>query len=242
VFSAGGLRTLFQPILELETGRTRAVECLSRGPRGSALESPALLFELARERGEEAALDRTCVLTALDAATVLGEVQLSVNVHASTLAVDPGFPSFLRDALDAVARPRTSLIVEIVEHTPAWDQAVFRGNLEALRSSGFRIALDDVGLGYSNYQMILETSPDLFKVDRYFVRGLERDDRRRAVLESIVQLAARFGGKVVAEGVESEEALAVLRELGVPFGQGFLFLPPISAAALLETEFAPARD
>jgi EAL domain-containing protein (putative c-di-GMP-specific phosphodiesterase class I) len=118
---------------------------------------------------------------------------------------------------------RRNLIVEITEHSPVWDGSRFRQALVALRSDGIRIALDDIGLGQSNYKMILETAPDIFKVDRFIVAGCSEDRRRIAVLESIRRMAADLGGSVIAEGVETAADSAALSRIGIDLMQGYLF-------------------
>jgi EAL domain-containing protein (putative c-di-GMP-specific phosphodiesterase class I) len=119
-----------------------------------------------------------------------------------------------------------------VEHAPPWDVVGFRTALERLRALGALIALDDVGLGHSNYMMILECRPDYFKVDRHFVEGCHRDFHRRAVLASVARLARPFGARVVAEGVEQPKDLAALRRLGITLVQGYLLARPAPVAEI----------
>jgi len=114
------------------------------------------------------------------------------------------------------------LVVEIVEHAPVWDVEAFRNVLGGLRAIGARVALDDVGLGHSNYLMILECRPDYFKIDRHFVHGAHADFYRQAVLRSVAQVAVPFGAQVVAEGVEAPEDLAAVRAAGIALAQGWL--------------------
>ena len=173
-------------------------------------------------------MDRACVLAILDAArrALPPEATVGLNIHASTLAMDTGFVGFLESLLREHAVPGSRLVVEIVEHAPPWDVNGFSAALESLRAMGARIALDDVGLGHSNYHMILECRPDYFKVDRHFVDGCHRDFHRRAVLASVAQLARPFGARVVAEGVEKDEDLLALRRLGISLVQGYLLGRP----------------
>ena len=119
----------------------------------------------------------------------------------------------------------------------------FRAALKALRALGARIALDDVGLGHSNFMMILECMPDYLKVDRYLVAGCHHDFHRRAMLASIAQLARPFGARVVAEGVEEAADLAVLKRMGITLIQGYLFGRPMPAAEIHEQRAGapPAR-
>lgn len=237
ILDPGGLRVLFQPIVEVgpegKRGRVHALECLTRGPQGTNLENAGVLFDYVRRKREESRVDRACVSTALDtAAAIPNRPALSLNVHASTLGRDLGFPAFLGEAAAAAGIPAGDLIVEIVEHAPPWDGHSFLSALQALRDMGVRIALDDVGLGQSNYRMVLDCRPDYFKIDRYFAHGSAGDPHRRAVMESVHQLARKFGAQVVAEGIERPEDLETVASLGIDLIQGYIFSPPVRADEL----------
>lgn len=221
----GALRSLFQPIYRLD-GRGIEVsgfECLTRGPAGSNLEQPDVLFEYVRRKHEEALVDRVCVSLGLLAARELPPKMISLNVHASTLGRDSTFAQFLARTADYAGVPLDRITVEIVEHSPFWDSDAFKSQLAAVRRLGAHIALDDIGLGYSNYRMILQTLPEVFKVDGFLVDGCSADGHRIAVLSSLVGLAHSLGAEVVAEGVERAEDLACLEGLGVRKIQGHLF-------------------
>jgi EAL domain-containing protein (putative c-di-GMP-specific phosphodiesterase class I) len=231
VLAPRGLSVVYQPIMEVkgDVALLHGVECLTRGPVGTHVESPTILFEYVRRRGEEVTVDRACLTAALENASILpGLPRLSLNVHASTLSRDEDFPAFLADAAESVGVARGRLTVEIVENAPPHDGPAFSRSLRSLRASGMLIALDDVGLGHSNYKMIVDVQPDYFKIDRYFVRAVHDDSYRMAVLESVARLAERVGARVVAEGVETEAELASVVGLGIDLVQGFLFAPPLS--------------
>jgi len=236
ILEPGGLSALFQPIYEFARGERRlyAAECLIRGPRGTNMESADILFDYVRRKREEPRVDRACAALAMsEAARLPGSIRINVNVHASTLGRDPEFLVFLGDTADIHGIPPERLTIEIVEHAPPWDGPTFLAALGALRSIGASIALDDVGLGQSNFRMILECRPDYFKVDRFFASGVHTDYHRQAVFESVAGLARRFGGRVVAEGVEDEADLEALLGLGVDLVQGHLFSPALAADALI---------
>jgi EAL domain-containing protein (putative c-di-GMP-specific phosphodiesterase class I) len=236
ILDPGGLRVLFQPIVEVGPEGKRgvhALECLTRGPQGTNLENAGVLFDYVRRKREESRVDRACVSTALEtAAPIPNRPALSLNVHASTLGRDLGFPAFLGERAAASHIPPGELIVEIVEHAPPWDGHSFLSALQSLRDMGVRIALDDVGLGQSNYRMVLDCRPDYFKIDRYFAHGSAGDPHRRAVMESVHQLARKFGAQVVAEGIERPEDLETIKSLGIALVQGYLFSPPVPADQL----------
>ena len=233
ILEPGSLSVDFQPVLEVHGSRPRPhyLEALIRGPRGTSAESPSILFEYARKKSRESAVDRACVEAILNAAKGLpADATLGINVHASTLAMDAKFVDYLATALEAHGLSPRRLIVEVVEHAPPWDVKGFRSALKSLRALGVLIALDDIGLGHSNYMMILECRPDYFKVDRHFVNGCHKDFHRRAVVASVAQLARPFGARVVAEGVEDPADLVALKRLGITLIQGFLFGMPLPAS------------
>jgi EAL domain-containing protein (putative c-di-GMP-specific phosphodiesterase class I) len=242
ILATDGLSVVFQPIVELE-GETlllHTLECLTRGPQESNAARADVMFEYVRRKRVEPLVDRACITAALQAAAGLpGAPRLSLNVHASTLGRDVDFPSFLDAATDRQGIHPTRLTIEIVEHARAWDGVTFSRALQALRTLGARIALDDVGLGHSNYAMMLDTQPDYLKIDRYFVRGALGDRQRRAVLDSIAQLGLKLGARVVGEGVEDSTDLLSLREFGIDLAQGYLFAAPLSAAELLSSGWLP---
>ena len=123
---------------------------------------------------------------------------MSLNVHASTLEQDRLLPVWLAEQAREYGFPCNRLIIEIVEHAPPWSGPSFLLSLDRLRGLGVRIALDDVGLGQSNFRMILDCQPDLLKIDRHFVSGAHADPHRGRC-RSIADLACRLGGRAVAE-------------------------------------------
>jgi EAL domain-containing protein (putative c-di-GMP-specific phosphodiesterase class I) len=225
----GAISTRFQPIVVAgEEGKIHAVECLTRGPQGTLFESPAVLFEYVRRKRAEVPVERECIRVALETLKTLPcSVAATLNVHASTLARDSEFVRDLarRSAMTGVGLDR--IIIEIVEHSPAWNQPAFLGALQSLREIGVRIALDDIGLGNSNYRMILDARPDYFKIDAYICRNASADHARLTIIKSIVQMAIELGGKVVAEGIENRSDYEVLVSSGVHFIQGYLFHRPL---------------
>lgn len=232
ILQPGGITSLFQPICAVDDGHwsIASFECLSRGPKGTNFESANVLFDYVRLKREETLVDRACITTALTAARSLPpETHLGINVHASTLGRDPSFVDFLRGAADANGIAFHRLTIEVVEHAPPWDGLAFLSTLDRLRNHGARIALDDVGLGQSNFKMLLDVHPDFMKIDRYFIEHCATDTNRQAVIEVVTRLAHRFGAHVVAEGVEDEATVKILQLLGITLMQGFYFSEPVDA-------------
>jgi EAL domain-containing protein (putative c-di-GMP-specific phosphodiesterase class I) len=181
-------------------------------------------------------MDRVCVVKALEAVAGLGrEVAVSLNVHAATLSRDPEFLTFLGDAAGERGIPLSRHTLEISNRSALWEGESLFSALDALRHIGIGLALDDVGQSQGSLQMILDSKPDFFKVDGYFVRGCEGDFHRQAIVEAVVGLGRRFGARVIAEAVQTDEELSSLRRLGVNLAQGYLFASPQRPAELLES-------
>jgi len=235
ILAPGGLTILFQPIFETpgETPMLFALEALARGPKDSNVEPANVLFEYVRRKGKEVEVDRACLTRAIAAgAGVPGSPAISVNVHASTLERDPNLSDFLVETCSAYDMPVSRLILEIVEQQKFWDERAFFHALNDVRALGVRIALDDIGIGYSSHRMLIEVRPDLYKIDRYFITDCTSKPSSRAAIESIVLLASRLGGRVVAEGIETLADFDTVTSLGIDLVQGFYFARPSAPLAV----------
>lgn len=223
------LATVVQPIINTAAGAPRvfALECLTRGPRGSRLEEALPLFEYIRRRGLEREMDRTCISQGLQSTSAC-HCRITLNVHPASLT--DGFVPFLLDQSRRASIDPSRIIVEVGEQSPCGDSFAFRRALAALRQHGVGIAVDDVGYGHSNLRAILECRPDYLKIDRYFVDGVDGDPARLAAVDSILRLASFFGARVIAEGVERQQDYEVLRLLGITLFQGFLFSRPVAVS------------
>jgi len=237
ILQPGAITPVYQPIFRVNGGAPsiEGVECLSRGPKGTNFESAAVLFEYVRLKREESLVDRACIAAAFRGASSLpATLRLGLNVHASTLGRDHGFIPFLQSTAAATGIALSRVIIEIVEHAPPWDGLSFQSTLEQLRELGMAIALDDIGLGQSNFKMLLDVRPDYLKLDRYFVDGCAGDPHRRAVITALRTLARDFDAEIVAEGVENAADAGTLQGLGITLMQGFHFAHPVAADAVHE--------
>ena len=252
-----GLTTVFQPIFETRGAaggasggasggghrRLFALEALTRGPRQTNIERSDILFEYVRRKRREPEVDLLAIASALRQVRGLpGKPCLSLNVHAVTLEREKRLPDWLAELAAEYGVPLDSLIIEIVEHAPPWSGPCFLDNLDRLRGLGVRIALDDVGLGQSNFRMIVDCRPDLLKIDRHFVDGSHADPMRRAVLESISDLACRLGARAVAEGIEDERDLATATAAGISLLQGYLLCRPCAPRVLKKMDFMTSPE
>lgn len=222
---AGRIRSVYEQIVELNTGKIFGFEALARGPWATAWESPEKLFTAAERCSLSFELDCLCRRSAMRGARdVLKDGQsLFVNCLPSAMN-DPAFvgDSLVRTlAVSGLSPDR--VVLEISERETIENHAIFRQMRDYYRSVGIRIALDDVGSGYASLATAMDLRPDVMKIDMALVRSIEADAARQALVDAIVRLADKIGTTVVAEGIETLAQLDTLRELGVPLGQGYLF-------------------
>ena len=234
----GEIRIEFQPIVRVHHDHLEvyAFEALARGPRGTSMERPAVMFEYARRKGAESAIDLICISEALVAAATLpGGPLISLNVHGSTLTGTRNFTHRLLTSAEVHRITPDRLMIEIIEHHVPWIAEKFRATVEELRSAGVHIAIDDLGVGGSNYQMVVDCHPDHLKIDRHLIHGCSRDRWRRAVLQSIATLARSCEATTIAEGIEDVADLEVLLDLGIDTMQGWLYSHSMPAPELAKS-------
>ena len=223
---------VFQPILALADGAIVGHEALMRGPAGSWLESPTALFAAAREAGCYEELSIACIQETLRAFATHGSRGLLFLNMSPRLVQRPGFdPSRARRFLEALALCPASVVIELTEDFPAIDLRYLRESLRLYRSMGFRVALDDLGEGYSTLRLWSELRPEYVKADKHFVNGIARDPVKRQFLRSMQQIAQRCGSQVIAEGIEVAEDLRAARRLGIALAQGWFIGRPSATLA-----------
>lgn len=218
LIAADELRVVFQPIVELETDTVFGQEALVRGVRPE-LTAPVELFHQAHAWNCAAGLGRMVRSIAVPAAT--GQ-RLFVNVHPAELDED-----LLLGSDDPILGHDAPVVMELTESLPIADLErsvwVIR---ELRRRAGIELAIDDLGAGYSNLKLIAELEPAFVKLDRGLVEGMARNPRQQKVASWLVRMCADLGARVVAEGVETSEDLAAVRDTGAGFAQGFLLGRP----------------
>ncbi len=218
------LKAAFQPVRHLPDGQILGYEALIRGPQGSSLERPNILFAVAHENEMDVELETLCLDTIFrNIPRAVNSGQLFVNASSRLLR----HPIFLDDRnLKAINRSHTDVVVEISEKEMVGDYSTFAEIVRTIRSSKLKIAIDDAGSGYSGLETILNLRPDYIKVADSLVRNLETDPIKREIIASLFAIGNRIGATVIAEGIEREEEREALVALGIPYGQGFLLGRP----------------
>jgi diguanylate cyclase (GGDEF)-like protein/PAS domain S-box-containing protein len=235
----GQLWLAYQPIVDLRTGRTTAVEALLRWthPRYGLI-PPGEFIPLAEDSDLITVIGAHMLHLATEEMVGLRArfpgLQLAVNLSARQLD-DPRLVPSVRAAADATGLPPDALCLEITESALMRDPHAAARTLAAVRDLGARLAIDDFGTGYSSLAQLMTLPLDTLKIDRTFVAGLGRSKDAEAIVTSIIAMAHAVDLTVVAEGVEHAHQLDTLRELECDLAQGYHLGRPVAAA-----ELAPA--
>ncbi len=225
----GGVRSLYQPIVDLDTGTAIAYEALARGPLGSALEFPRELFGAAHELGLVPELDRACRTAAIEGALAAGLAPpqtLFVNVEPVAVLGDDAPLSHEDDLLGG----RVRVIVELTERALTDRPAEVLAAVAWLRERGCGIALDDVGVDERSLALMPFLAPDVIKLDMSLIQARGASPAAARVLNAVAAEAERSGAVLLAEGIETEDHLARARAVGATLGQGWLFGRPAPLA------------
>ena len=221
------LQPHFQAILDLRTGRFLGFEGLIRGPSDSLLHLPLNLFKAAQLTGQLVSLEAACCHSLLRGYKASRQPQkLFLNVSPDSLAQAPFLALFQPGTMSALGFCPEQIVIEITENQPTADFSQLVRNAARFRRLGFTIAMDDLGEGFSSLRLWEELRPEYVKIDRHFIHNVSGDPVKRQFLRSLRDIAAATGAQVVAEGIEREADLAVIQDLGLDLGQGYLFGRP----------------
>jgi EAL domain-containing protein (putative c-di-GMP-specific phosphodiesterase class I) len=214
--------TLYQPILRMKEGTVMAFEALSRGKRGTGLETADALFEAAREHNLSVELDRLCRrLALLSSGRIPSTAKIFVNTVPATIR-DPEFRGKpLIDFLQKAQVQPDRIVIEITEGLVIDNYEMFRDTMGYFTDLNMAFAVDDVGKGYSGLTTIARLKPAFLKIDIGLVRGVHEKHENQVMVEAIIRVGHSIGAGVIAEGIQTEEETQKLREMGVDYGQGY---------------------
>ncbi len=227
-----GLEVFAQPILDLRTGRVTQYELLARIRVGEKLLTPAAFLEAAERLGLIVEVDLKVLAEAVRLAKETA-LRLHVNISGRTMSDRGSLERMLRLLEWAEVEPNR-LVLEITEQRMLADLTAIRGHLTALRERGYRLALDDFGAGFSSFHYLRHVPVDYVRVDGRLIRNLPTDGPGQKVVQAIGRLARDLGGATVAEWVEDEPTLRLVRELGLDYAQGFHIGVPVPLAQISE--------
>lgn len=242
----------FQQIVEIETGNIIGFEALMRmrHPRKGLL-PPAAVIGVAEETGsitrigEQIFEDAVANLARVSRLPGLADSYVAVNF--SPLQFEAGLPAHLAGVLDRYGIRPSRLVVEITEAVLMHDNPEIRRILDEIHQLGCRIAIDDFGTGYSSLSYMSRFPVDIVKIDQSFIRSLaggreEVAEKSRMLVEGISAISHKMKCTVIAEGVETEEQRAFLREIGVDCAQGYLYAKPLGIADLMTALSSKQHD
>lgn len=187
---------------------------------GSSL-PPITLFNMTKDVAETIELDLKARTSAIQHAAPLMRKQeslLFVNCHG--LSFQRGH---LFEDLSQLRLPLHKIVLELTEHTRIQNLILVQNELAFLRSLGMKLALDDFGTGFSNFWLVEALQPDYIKLDRSIIEQIDQSSSSRKVIEGLVAFSEKVYTTIIAEGIERKEQADVLKELGVPYGQGYHF-------------------
>ena len=235
------LSAVFQPIIDFDDGAILGYEGLIRGPVGTSLEAPFALFSQALAEGCTLDLEQAAARTCIDAFAKLdfdGKLFLNFSAGAIRQLAEA------RDDTLALLRHRgvdpQRIVIELTEQSTIPDVASFLPVISALRTAGAQFALDDYGTANASMNLWVRLQPDVVKIDRFFIHGISSDSLKFEAVRAMQHFANASGARLVAEGIEDEADLIVVRDMGIGCGQGYFFGRPHAQPARSVTD--DARD
>lgn len=223
------LYSVFQPIVSLNDGAIYSHEALIRGPNDTLYQSPDALLSAAANESLNFEFENYCVAAAINRWGSLGESgRLFVNISAEVLVQvlkRCGRETLLELISGFGVLPRM-LVLEITEYERVSDMDYLASVVNEIRCAGVSLALDDFGDGRSSLRLWSQLKPEFVKIDKYFTKDISLHADKLKTIQALQQIAAIFDTALVAEGIETDQDLRVLRDLGIAFGQGYFLGRP----------------
>lgn len=224
-----GLYPVFQPIVSLRDGAIYSHEALIRGPKDTPFHTPDALLAAGARESLNFEFENACVIAALDRwGELLQTGRLFVNISAEVLMQvlkHCGREALMQLIKDLGVLPRM-LVLEITEHERVTDMDYLASAVAEIRTTGVSLALDDFGDGRSSLRLWSQLKPEFVKIDKYFTKNISQHADKLKTIQALQQIAAIFDTSLVAEGIETEDDLRVLRDLNITYGQGYLLGRP----------------
>jgi len=223
------LYPVYQPIAGLADGKVYAHEALIRGPVGSPWHAPVALLKAAAAEGLDFQFENTSLVLAIDRWGELNDPgRLFVNISAAVLVKTwrASGAAPLLELLESLGVLPRMLVLEITEHERVADMDRLARVVEAVRRTGASLALDDFGDGRSSLRLWSQLKPEFVKIDKYFTKDISQHADKLKTIQALQQIAGIFGTSLIAEGIETQDDLRVLRDIGICFGQGYLLARP----------------
>jgi diguanylate cyclase (GGDEF)-like protein len=227
ILSRRQLTALFQPIINMQRGEIVGYEGLIRGPSDSPLHSPMNLFKVARANNLSVEVEHMCRRVVIDRFVELKlPGKLFLNVSPEMLLQAQARHGETLGYIHEVGLNPERVIIELTENQPTYDYELLREAVMHYRGMGFQIAIDDLGEGFSSLRLWSELRPEYVKIDMHFIQGINHDPVKLQFVRSIQEIANESGTIVIAEGIETQTELLLIRDLGIAYGQGYHIARP----------------
>lgn len=235
IIEKSNIRVVFQPIVSLRDGSVLGYEALSRGPVNTSLQNPDTLFGVAAECGKLWELEQLCRTKALESAYKSGsEIKLFLNVNPDVIHDEKFKRGFTKEYLKIFKINPENIYFEITEKSAISDLYGFKKAIEHYKRQNYKIAIDDAGAGYSGLNMITDIHPHFIKLDMRLIHEIDKDEYKKTLVRSLYEFCRLADVMLIAEGIETEEELNVLIDIGVHYGQGFLLQKPNENLKLID--------
>jgi len=233
----------FQPIVDVKNNSVIGHEALIRGPAGTVMASPGALFQTAIENNLLHTLELLCRRRSLEEfAQLKPGGKLFLNISASLLGTPEHTEGFTAELLQELGISIKDIVIELSEQHPFDQYGVTHAAVEHYRKMGFEVAVDDLGTGYSGLKLWSELKPEYVKIDRHFISEIDKDAVKREFVRSIYNISNTMGCSVIAEGIERQEEVKTLLQLGINIGQGFYLGYPSPEPQIVEAHFCTAFE
>lgn len=239
IINKSQISSVFQPIVSLRDGSVLGYEALSRGPKGSELENPEMLFTVAEETKNLWDLERLCRTKALGAMQMSkANATLFLNVNPNIMEDEKFQKGFTKEYLKEFDIDPKKIIFEITERSAITNIKEFKEIIQNYKEQDYKIAIDDAGAGYSGLNLISDVQPHYLKLDMNLIRNIDRDSVKQALVKSMFEFSKITGTFLIAEGIETIGELQTLINIGVHYGQGYFIKRPDSAVACIDSKIA----
>lgn len=222
IIEGGYIKPVYQPIVSLRNGQIYGYEALSRISNDDLQMNIEEMFRAADRANKSWELEWLCRSKALEKAVhKINGTKLFLNINPNIIYDKKHKEGFTKAYLNEYGLEPGSIVFEITEHVSVIDREAFLGSIGNYKKQDYGIALDDVGTGYSGFHVIAGVKPNLIKLDMAYIRDIDKDEIKQLLCKSFVDFCKSANILMIAEGIETEEELKKLIELGVDFGQGF---------------------
>lgn len=227
IFQNGLLTPVYQPIIDMSRTGIFGYEALIRGPQGSRFESPLQLFKTATDLNLDKEFEIQCrKLVIRRFAELELDHLLFINISPALLLAKGFQKGKTMEYLQEYAIDPSRIVIEVTEHLKIHEFEVLNNALDYYRNLGFKVALDDLGSGYSSLRLWTEVLPDFIKIDKHFIRNIHSNKIKQSFIRGLLEISTGSNCKIIAEGIETREEFEFLYNAGINYLQGYYFAMP----------------